>query len=417
MRKNLFRHQATTHQTSAIQGDLLMTPKPSYIAITGILLIWILGISIYLTTGSYQRKATVTGWLEPTQGVHKLYADAKKGLITEVFVNEGDHVEKGTPLLTINYGIQQANGHNVEAILKDELVAKQQRMSASLARTQLLQREAYEQLAKQLLHSQTDVASLTNISRLSHQQWQLANHRFTVQQALLTQGHISQSDFNRYHLQRLSSEQQWHNAMRDIKQGEAKVAQLQRDIIALPQQHENEQDRLKNLLSDIKQQLLTLEREHFRIFYAQDTGIVSNLQAKQGGAVNNNRPLLSILPENTTIEARLLVPVSAAGFISEGQSLEIRYDAFPYQKFGLQQGNIVSISKTILLPGEWADAPISLNEPAYLVTANITNSAILAYGKSIHLKTGMTFSADVTLSQRTLLEWFLEPLLSITKRV
>ena len=416
MRKALFRHQATTHQTSAVQGDLLMTPKPSYMMITGVLFVWILGVSIYLTSANYQRKATVTGWLEPTDGVHKLYANARKGLITEVYVTEGEHVAKGAPLLTINYGIQQANGHNLEAQLKDELLAKQKRTLASLARIETLQKDTYHALSQQLQRSQTDVISLTHISELSHQQWQLTNNRFLIQRELYDQGYISQSDFSSFHLQRLTSEQQWHMATRDIKQGEAEVAQLQHDISALPQQHQEERDQLKNRLSDIQQQLLTLEREHFQVLYAQEKGIISNLQAKRGHAVDSQRPLLSVLPDNSTINARLLVPVSAAGFIIEGQQVDIRYDAFPYQKFGFGQGNIVSISKTILLPGEWGDAPISVNEPAYLVTANITNNAILAYGKPIPLKTGMTFTADVVLSQRTLLEWFLEPLLSVTRR-
>jgi len=41
----------------------------------------------------------------------------------------------------------------------------------------------------------------------------------------------------------------------------------------------------------------------------------------------------------------------------------------------------------------------------------------LAYGNNISLKAGMTFSADVDLSQRTLMEWLMEPLYSITGKL
>ena len=104
---------------------------------------------------------------------------------------------------------------------------------------------------------------------------------------------------------------------------------------------------------------------------------------------------------------------TGASFLREGQALHIRYDAFPYQKFGVQTGEITNISPSLILPGELIDVPISINEPAYLVTAKISANEILAYGNNISLKAGMTFSADVHLSQRTLMEWLMEPIYSI----
>lgn len=134
MRKGLFRHQAI-QPTSPFQGDLLMTPRPSHMGITAILLLWIVGVGIYLTTGSYARKATVEGWLEPSHGVLRLFADARKGRISQVYVSEGQKVKKGEPLLSIEYGVQQPQGETVELKLQQELLAKRKRISDSLART------------------------------------------------------------------------------------------------------------------------------------------------------------------------------------------------------------------------------------------------------------------------------------------
>jgi len=417
MRKGLFRYQAMEHQVSSLQGGLLMTPKPCYMIITTVLVAWAVAVVLYLTTGTYERKATVEGWLEPTQGILRLYADSRNGLITEVLVAEGDKVLKGTPLLTINYGAQQANGYSVEAKLKHELLSKKQRIAASIQRTIELQQDRIAQLTQQLAHARTDVDSLSHIETLSYHQWQLTDQRFTALKVLFNDGHLSQTDFNNIQRERLNNQQQWQQAMRNTKQGKAQVISLKTDLASLPQQQANERTALENQLSDIKQQLLTLAREHQQVIYASDNGVVSSLQAKVGHSIGPHRPLLSLLPTDSAIEARLLVPVRAAGFIATGQQFEIRYDAFPYQKFGLQQGRIVRISESVLLPGEWSDTPLSINEPTYLVTANINSDAVFAYGKPISLKAGMTFSADVSLSQRTLLEWLLDPLLSVSRRL
>ena len=416
MRKGLFRHQAM-QPTSPLQGDLLMTPRPSHMGITAILLLWIVGVGIYLTTGSYARKATVEGWLEPSHGVLRLYADARKGRISQVYVSEGQKVKKGEPLLSIEYGVQQPQGETVELKLQQELLAKRKRISDSLARTISIHKSNNAQLVKQLQHAQKDAETIRHILAISYQQWQLAHNQFTSLEVLRNAGHVSNADFDSYKLELLSSQQQWKQAERNNLKSEAEVSRLTHEIAGSPQIQANERTVHENQLSDINQQLLTLNRDRQRILYATQNGVVSSLQASAGLMVDQNRPLLSLLPENSPIEARLLVPVRAAGFIANGQQLAIRYDAFPYQKFGLQEGQITSISETILLPGEWANAPLTVSEPAYLVTARVNSDAIIAYGNPVMLKAGMTFSADVALSQRSLLEWILEPLLSVTKRL
>ena len=124
-----------------------------------------------------------------------------------------------------------------------------------------------------------------------------------------------------------------------------------------------------------------------------------------------------MLPHDNDIQAKVLVPVRSAGFIGVGQALHIRYDAFPYQKFGVQQGLVKSVSFTVLTPSDLNNTPISVNEPTYLVTASLANQEIFAYGKTVVLRAGMTFSADVELSSRTLMEWLLEPLYSVVGRL
>jgi membrane fusion protein len=185
----------------------------------------------------------------------------------------------------------------------------------------------------------------------------------------------------------------------------------------LPQQQANEMANVENTLSDLTQQIVSHKSNAEETIYAPHNGVISGLQVKAGYTIDSSRPLLTLLPKNADIQARIAVPVRSAGFLRKGQALHIRYDAFPYQKFGVQSGEIVNISPSLVLPGELTDIPISISEPAYLVTATLNTKEILAYGNNISLKAGMTFSADVDLSQRTLMEWLMEPLYSITGKL
>jgi membrane fusion protein len=131
---------------------------------------------------------------------------------------------------------------------------------------------------------------------------------------------------------------------------------------------------------------------------------------------NPNIPLLNILPSESALQARLLAPAAAVGFIQPGKEVNLRYAAYPYQRFGHQRGTVSQISKAIVTPNE-LPSPVQTPEPFYLVTVVLDRQDILAYGERLPLQPGMTLEADVLLDKRPVYQWVLEPLLSIKGRV
>ena len=417
MRTGLFRKEVINEQLNSAEGSFLMTPKPVYSVISGLLIVWVVAVVVYLNTESYARKASVNGWLEPNHGVFKLYANARRGKVLNVLVSEGQLVKQGAPLITISYSNRDGLGNKVSAQLLTELEAKQHRTLQSIQRLRVLHVAQQHGLEEQRLQAQQALEALDAIVEISQSQWLLATKQWEKAQSLLEQGHISQADFENHTLQRLTTEQQLTLAKKDLRSEQANIAAINHEISTLPQQQANELANIENAYSDLNHQIVSYKSDAEETVYAPHTGVVSGLQVKTGYTVDSSRPLLTLLPENGDIQARIAVPVSSAGFIREGQALHIRYDAFPYQKFGVQSGEIVNISPSLVLPGELKDVPISISEPTYLVTASLSANEILAYGNTISLKAGMTFSADVDLSQRSLLEWLMEPLYSITGKL
>lgn len=417
MRTGLFRKEAVDEQSNTLDGSFLMAPKPVYSTIALLLIVWIAALVIYLNMGSYARKASVIGWLEPSHGVFKLYADTRQGKVIDVLVHDGEHVEKGTPLVTIDYSNSDASGNRVSTQLLKELEAKRERTRENITRLHALHIAQVESLNDQLSQAERTFDDLNTIVKLSETHWNMAVKQWEVAQALLNQGHLSRADVENQTLQRLTAEQQLTLAKKDRRIERANIKNLHHDIATLPKRQANELADLENALSDLQQQIVSHKSHAEETIYAPRSGQVSGLHVKAGYTVDSARPLLTLLPVNTDIHARIAVPVRSAGFLHEGQALHIRYDAFPYQKFGVQSGEITNISPSLVLPGELVDVPISISEPAYLVTATLSNKEIMAYGNRISLKAGMTFSADVHLSQRTLMEWLMEPLYSITGKL
>ena len=94
----------------------------------------------------------------------------------------------------------------------------------------------------------------------------------------------------------------------------------------------------------------------------------------------------------------------------------MRFDAFPYQRFGFVKGEVESIDKA-LLAGDAVGVPMQLNEPVYRVRSELITQEVEAYGDNFPLKSGMLLEADIVLDSRSLLEWLLDPIYSLNGRV
>ncbi|MBU2864950.1 HlyD family secretion protein [Reinekea forsetii] len=174
---------------------------------------------------------------------------------------------------------------------------------------------------------------------------------------------------------------------------------------------------MNSSLSSNAQNIAQLHGQRAYTLKANKAGVVSNLQINEDQEAQVNKPLLTISPEGSQLEAELLVPARAIGFVATGQQVKLRYSAFNYQKFGLYDGVISKVSNTVLLPSELSGVAIGAQEPMYRITARLNSQTVEAYGKALPLKEGISLEADIKLAERSLVEWLLEPILSLKGRL
>ncbi|MGF6331990.1 multidrug efflux pump subunit AcrA (membrane-fusion protein) [Pseudomonas sp. BS3782 TE3695] len=132
---------------------------------------------------------------------------------------------------------------------------------------------------------------------------------------------------------------------------------------------------------------------------------------------------MSIVPANSRLQAELYAPSKAIGFVRTGDPVMVRYQAYPYQKFGQHRGNVLSISKATMSAAELASMTGSVpglglsGEQIYRIRVDVEAQSVLAYGKPRPLQTGMLVEADILHETRRLYEWVLEPLYSLTGKL
>lgn len=417
-KKPLFRTQVIEQKADHLHGEILLLPRVRHSVLIALLLLWVLAVVIWLATSTYARKETVAGWLEPPAGVVRLYPEAS-GQVKKILVKEGDKVQAGQPLVIINGDRILADGGNLESRLLEEFESQRRLLTEQITRASSTQQNRKDSLQRQVESIKHNLALMDQQMDTLDARHTLIKNQLERYRAKVEQGYISHMEYDNVLSQELSVRSDKQGLLLEIGNQRDLLSQRNTDLQLLPQDAADSMDQLQSRLSEIAQQIAQLQGERAHIVTATRAGIVNNLQAREGQFVTSTNPvpLLTISDSTSPLIAHLLVPVSAAGFIAPGQRLDIRYDAFPYQKFGLYQGEITSVAKTPLLPGELLNTPITLQEPVYRVEALLYEQGVSAYGQSISLRSGMTLSADVELAERRLWQWLLEPIYSLRGRL
>jgi len=109
--------------------------------------------------------------------------------------------------------------------------------------------------------------------------------------------------------------------------------------------------------------------------------------------------------------ARLYIPSREIGFLKVGQLINIKYDAYPSQRFGFYPAVIKEINQTILTDDK-EDKPIKVGEPYYKIKAEIKTQNVKVYGKDVPLNHGMTLTAAIRGEKKKIWQWVIDPVYS-----
>jgi membrane fusion protein len=272
-----------------------------------------------------------------------------------------------------------------------------------------------QEIAQRLESLNASLKQLDAEITLQHRKGEVLREVAANLNSLAAEGNVSRNSANQKNAELIEQEAKTASL-------EGQRLSIQRDIAAfmamradLPLQSGREASSLKRNLEELKQQASENEAKRQIVVRADEGGRLAGIVVDQGQAVSAEQRLASLLPKDSKLEAELYVPTRAAGFVRPGTEVLLRYDAFPYQKFGQFHGRVREVSLTTIPLAELQ--PAASAEPVYRVRVSLDAQDVVAAGRPYALKPGMQLSATLVFEHRTLVEWVLEPLLSISGRL
>ena len=421
MSSDLFRKEVLEAKQVKWTGNIILSRPFSFTFLT-ICALWVaLVIIAFAIWGSYTKRSTVQGQLIPQSGLIQVYT-TQSGTILKKNVYEGQMLKKGDILFTISTESYGEQGSIADALAKQTQL-KEQSIRNEITRMRFIHQDEKRTINNQISLLKGTLIKVENLISNQRERVNLAKKNQQRYSNILHENAISHEEFEARKIDYLDQLAQYESLQREKVSLEKQLTEQQISLSGLENKQNNEVEKLERLSSSNTQELIEMQSRQHIVIRANSSGVIGTINAEVGQFVDLSKPLLTVLPENTPLIAQLYVPSRAIGFIKEGDQVLLRYQAYPYQKFGHAKAKILSVAKTALASQDLQTIGIISpqeqlnNEPVYLVRAKLDKQMVKAYGKNMPLQVGMTLEGDILHEKRQLYEWVLEPLFSITGKL
>jgi len=409
-----------------------------------LMLLFVIGVT-WACTGEVNIVASAEGKIIPSSRVKQIQP-LEKGVVKAIHVSEGQRVEKGQPLIELDSTLTGAD----KARLTGELTSALFRRSVSSTFLHLLnasetsissdlwsslalleQPEATENdldLNKKLLwqqweqyqsqlkglqsalrRSQSEQGSSQEQIKKLEQTVTIITKRRDSMKALQSKNYVSESDLLELEQEYIQQTQDLATEKQRYQQFIAAADEVKQQINTLKAQIRQEQlaaTMAANREIAVLQEELTkaADLDNKQILYAPVSGQVQELAVTTiGGVVTEAQQLMLLVPEEEQLEVEVFLENKDIGFVEEGMPSEIKIHTFPFTKYGVIDGQVITISD---------DAVVDENMGLiYSMRVLMKKNTIIVKGKEVRLMPGMAITAELQTGKRRIVEFFLAPLL------
>ncbi|HBX8025577.1 HlyD family secretion protein [Klebsiella pneumoniae] len=423
MSKNLYRKEAIEYKRHHWKGKaLLLAGLPAWLVLS-LSALFLTALVCALIFCKFTQRVDVKGEVITLPHSINVFAP-QQGFIVKQFVKIGDVVKKNQPLYEIDVSRSTTSG-NVSAAQIEVINEKIANSDNIIKKLEDNKNQTLSALNAQL-KTTTDSLKETNRMLVNTQAGLKKMHdNLSSYDKYLNNGLITKDQYNYQHSLYFQQQSAYQSLVSQKMQLESQITQLNSDKITKAADFDNQISSQYNQSNDYKNQLVESNANGNIIVKSTSDGRIESLSATQGQTVDNGSSLAQIKPiGNVEYYLVLWLPNNTIPYLKTGDTINIRYDAFPSDKFGQFPGEIISISS---MPAsrqemsEYTNVSNSGNQQQelalYKAIVKIKDKQFEYDGKKLSLSNGLKAQAVVFLEERPLYMWMFTPVYKITQSV
>jgi membrane fusion protein len=407
----VFRSEVLAGRANSLMGNVSIAVPISWQVISGVMFGSIALALFFLSVATYSRVEIATGTVVPAAGVVPIMP-TRSGVITRIAVTEGQEVPAGAELASVR--AEEDSGDGAPTAARIEAALRQEDASLSI------QAVAIDAAAQAQLHQLTAQRD-SLVAEIAQLQSQMALQRGLIESAekdlerirgVADRGFISGRDMINREEQLLSRRQTLAQLTQALAARRGALASAERNASQISAEGTGRSAGLAATRAELSRRAAEAAGARAYVLRAPVQGRITALTARPGQPVNSQMTLMSVIPARSALQAQLLMPTSAIGFVKKGQVVRLAIDAFPFQRFGTVTGRVLTVAASpISQPG-----PNNTTKSVYPVTVELERTAVSAFGRQEPLVSGMTLTARIITEKQSLLRWLFEPLFAVGNR-
>ena len=422
MLRKIYRREAIEYKKNHWKGKaLLLAGMPAWI-VTLLAFTFIAVLVLSLIFCSFTQRIDVRGEVITLPHSVNVFAP-QQGFVVNQYVKVGEIVNKGQPLYKLDISRSTINGNvntaQIEVI--DQKIANAENIISKLSHNKSETLRAIEKQIATIKDSleETSRMLINTQAGLNKMHTNLASY-----DKYLKDGLITKDQYNYQHSLYFQQQSAYQSLVSQKMQLETQLTQANSDKVTKAADFDNQISGQNNQINDFKNQLVESNANGNIIIIATIDGKIESLAVTKGQMVENGSSLAQIKPTGN-IEYYLIIwlPNNAIPYIKKGDIINIRYDAFPADKFGQFPGEVLTLSSVPASRQEMAEYTNVSNGSnqqdlaLYKAIIKIKNKEFNYNGKVLTLSNGLKAQAVVFLEERPLYMWMFTPFYKIMQSV
>jgi HlyD family secretion protein len=166
-------------------------------------------------------------------------------------------------------------------------------------------------------------------------------------------------------------------------------------------------------MADEELKKMALRRNMVVLTAPADSVVLDLAQRSVGSVVREAEPVVTLVPINVPLEAEVSINTRDIGRVAVGKEARVKLDAYPFQKYGTATGEVRTISQDTFLTGqqEQTATPSQPAAPFFKARILLADTRLNATDVPVRLLPGMTVTTEIKVGNRTVISYFLYPLL------
>lgn len=416
-----------------------MPPNPLGRKVLWLLIALLVALLLWATLGRLDIVAVAEGKLIPESYV-KIVQPAESGIVKEILVREGQSVKVGQILMRMDALISEADTKSIEADyqrkrltlrrIEAELSGRPFQTETSdpsalaqeIAAQYRANRAAFEaalaEERSQLVKARQELAAAEQVKRKLEETLPYYRDQDKAYEKLVKQGFAGSLMGSDKKRERVEKEQELQTQTFLIESAKASTLQSERKLAQIDSDYRRQLNVERN---DIQGQYDKLTQEAAKQAHKQDLlelkapqdGVVKDLATHTTGTVvQPGTILLTLVPQDEILRAEVWVSNEDIGFVRQGQPVKLKFAAFPFQKYGMVNGVVETVSADASDNGNdnrQSDPAKKMQPLGYKALVALKNMNLKMDGERFDLSAGMQTNAEIKLGDRTVMEYLLSP--------